>query len=151
MAKPLGASPSDAIKGRTLNLTLFSGLTAAIATAITVFNDSFKAIFGDSLGGTDLAHAKLTLLVAVIAAFTLIAVADLLARAWATAANGKLIVTAVPGGLSAKKIDGEDQPGFTVAAMRVKSGDPEKVEYLLVKAGSEPAWVAGANVRLSAT
>jgi hypothetical protein len=81
----LGSSPSDAIKARTLNLTLGSGFAAFVATAVTVFNKSFKAIFGDTLDPSEQAHFKVTLLVAVIAAFALIAVADILARAWATA------------------------------------------------------------------
>lgn len=140
----LGASKSDAIKGRTLNLTLFSGLAAAITAAITVFNDSFKEIFGDTLTGTDLADAKLTLLVAVIAAFTLIAVADLLARAWATAASTKVIVTPVPGSPAAKTLDGD---GYAIAAMRVKASAPDEVEYLLVKAGTEPTWTPAAKVK----
>ncbi len=140
----LKASPSDAIKGRTLNLTLYSGLGAAITAAITVFNDSFKAIFPD-LSGSELADAKLTLLIAVIAAFTLIAVADLLARAWATTANGRLIVTPMPGTPTAKTVDGEK---FKIAAMRVKAGAPDGVEYLMVEAGREPTWEPAAKVRL---
>lgn len=146
MANPFSASESDAIKARTLNLTLFSGLAAAIASAIVVFNESFKAIFGDDLTGPELAHTKLVLLIAVIAAFAVIAVADMLARAWASSANGKLIVTPVPGNPSAKTVDGD---GFTIAAMRVQSGAPDDVEYLMVKAGSEPTWVAAAKVRLA--
>lgn len=147
MANPFSASESDAIKGRTLNLTLFSGLAAAIAAAITVFNESFKAIFGDSLGGTDLANAKLTLLIAVIAAFAVIAVADMLSRAWASAANSKLIVTPVPGAPAGKTVDDDD---VTVAALRVKPDAPDDVEYLVVKAGSEPTWEAAAKIRLTA-
>jgi hypothetical protein len=146
MANPFAASESDAIKGRTLNLTLFSGLSAAIATAIVVFNESFEAIFGDNLTGAELAHTKLTLVIAIIAAFTLIAVADMLARAWASSANGRLIVTPVPGSPSAKTVDGD---GFTIAAMRVKSDSPDEVEYLLAKAGAEPIWVPAAKVRLA--
>jgi hypothetical protein len=145
MANPFAASESDAIEARTLNLTLFSGLAAAIASAIVAFNESFEAIFGDDLTGAELAHTKLVLLVAVIAAFALIAVADMLARAWASSAKGGVIVTPVPGGPSAKTVDGD---GFTIAAMRVKPDAPDEVEYLLVKADAEPTWAAGAKVRL---
>ncbi len=149
MTKLFKASKDDAIKGRTLNLTLFSGLAAAIAAAITVFNDSFKSVFGDDLTAAETVVTKRTLLVAVIAAFAVIVVADMFARAWATASTGKLVVVPAPAGLTAKKIDGEDQSGFTVAAMRVRPSEPDKVEYLLVKSGSEAAWVIGTNVRLS--
>jgi hypothetical protein len=55
MNNPFAASEGDAIKGGALNLTLFSGLSAAIATAIVVFNESFEAIFGDGLTGAELA------------------------------------------------------------------------------------------------
>lgn len=138
-----GPSESDAINGRTLNLTLYSGLAAAIATAITVFNDSFDAIF-PGLEDPEAADVKLPLLIAVIAAFTLIAVADLLARAWATATGGRLIVVPVPGSPSAKTVDGD---GYSVAAMRVQAGAPDAVEYLMVKSGGEPTWVPAAKVR----
>lgn len=145
MNNPFAASEGDAIKGGALNLTLFSGLSAAIATAIVVFNESFEAIFGDGLTGAELAHTKLTLVIAIIAAFSLIAVGDMLARAWASSVNGKLIVTPVPGGPSAKTVDGD---GFTIAAMRVKADAPDEVEYLLAKEDAEPIWVAAAKVRL---
>lgn len=146
---PFTASPSDAIKARTLNLTLFSGLAAGIATAITVFNKSFTAIFGDKLHGTDLANAKLTLLVAVIAAFALISVADLIARAWATSTGGNFVIAPAPSGLTATKTVGGDKPGFTVAAVRLKPAEPDAVEYLLVKSGEAPAWTAGSDLTFS--
>jgi hypothetical protein len=142
-------SPSDAIKARTLNLTRVSGLAAVIATAITVFNKSFKAIFGDKLTGVNLANAKLTLVVAVIAAFALIAVADLIARAWATAAGGSFVIASAPGGLTATKTEGVDEPGYTVAAVRFKPTEPDAVEYLLVKAGEAPGWTVGSKLKLS--
>ena len=69
----------------------------------------------------------------------------MLARAWASSVNGKLIVTPVPGGPSAKTVDGD---GFTIAAMRVKADAPDEVEYLLAKEDAEPIWVAAAKVRL---
>jgi hypothetical protein len=146
---PFTSSSSDVIKARTLNLTLFSGLAAGIATAITVFNKSFTAIFGDKLHGVDLANAKLTLVVAVIAAFALISVADLIARAWATAAGGSFVIAAAPSGLTATKTEGPDKTGFTVAAVRFKPAEPDAVEYLLVKTGEAPDWTGGSELKLS--
>jgi hypothetical protein len=149
----LGSSPSDAIKARTLNLTLGSGFAAFVAAGVTVFNKSFKAVFGDTLDASQLAHFKVTLLVAIIAAFALIATADILARAWATASantsTGDHVVLAAPVGLQAKKTEGTDIPGFTVGAIRFLPGKPDDLEYLLVKAGSAPEWVAEGAVALS--
>jgi hypothetical protein len=146
---PFTASSSDAIKARTLNLTLFSGLAAGIATAITVFNKSFTAIFGDKLHGVDLANAKLTLVVAVIAAFAVISVADLIARAWATSAGGSFVIASAPSGLTATKTESLDKTGFTVAAVRFKPAEPDAVEYLLVKTGEAPGWTGGSELTLS--
>jgi len=152
----LGSSSSDAINARTLNLTLGSGFAAFLATAITVFNDSFKAIFGEDLSGAELARYKVTVLVAVIAAFALIAVADLLARGWTTASRTRAdaqvahyMIAAAPSNLKAKKTEGVDLGGFTVAALRLKPSQPDAVEYLLVKTGAAPEWVAGKHVSLS--
>lgn len=152
----LGSTESDAIKARTLNLTLGSGFAAFIASGVTVFNGSFKAIFGKNLSANQLAHTKTTVLVAVIAAFALIAAADLIARAWATASSEPnkaiaehYVVAAAPSGLRATKIRDEDESGFTVAAVRFKPADPDAVEYLLVKSGSAPGWVAGKDLKLA--
>jgi hypothetical protein len=151
-----GSSPKDAIKARTLNLTLGSGFAAFLAGGVTVFNDSFKAIFGDKLSAGQLASTKATILVAVIAAFAAIAVADLIARAWATAAKERresldeaFAIATAPSGLKATKTRGRDVAGFTVAAVRFKRADPDAVEYLLVKSGVAPEWVATKDVELA--
>ena len=141
MANPFGASESDAIKGRTLNLTIFSGIAAAAAAAAAVFNEIFTAIFGENLDATQTVETKLTLAVAIIAAFALIVIADMLARAWASSSS-RLIVTPVPGAPKAKTLAGEG----SVAAMRVKTGAPDEVEYLFVKSGSEPTWESASKV-----
>lgn len=152
-----GKSAGDAIQARTLNLTLGSGFAALVASGVVMFNDSFKAIFGETLSAGALASAKVTVLVAVIGAFGVIAVADLLARAWATASKeramsmtGNFVIAAAPSGLKAKKTEGLDIPGFTVAAIRFKPNAPDEVSYLLVKADLPPEWVGGKDLELSA-
>ena len=154
---PLGKTTSDAIDARTLNLTLGSGFAALVATGVTIFNKSFKAIFGDDLTGDHLASAKTTILVAVIGGFAAIAVADLLARAWATASKeranaltGSFVIAAAPSKLKAKKTAGSDVAGFTVGAVRFKPAAPDEVEYLLVKSGVAPEWVTAKELELSA-
>ncbi|HEX8103205.1 MAG TPA: hypothetical protein VF533_11370 [Solirubrobacteraceae bacterium] len=152
-----GKSESDAIDARTLNLTLGSGFAAFIATAVVVFNKSFKAIFGEDLGPEALATHKVAVLVAVIAAFAAIAVADMLSRAWATASKANstalgnnFVIAAAPSRLKAMKTTGTDEDGFMVAAIRFKPSAPDDVEYLLIKAERPPEWVAGKELALSA-
>jgi hypothetical protein len=147
------ARPSTTTRERTLNLTLGSGFAALVAAGVTIFNKSFKSIFGDSITGVDLANTKATILVAVIAAFAAIAVADLLTRAWATAAKARVdsfTIAAAPSKLKAKKTSGVDETGFIVAALRFKPSAPDEVEYLLVKTGAQPEWVARKDLELSA-
>ena len=169
----LGSAQTDVIDARTLNLTLGSGFAAFLTSAIVVFNDSFKAIFGgDALTGPELADAKIRVLVPVVAAFAAIAVADLLARAWTTAAskNAKAteaaarehavvartvatqsyVLAAAPPGLVATRIKGRDEAGFIVGALRFKPSAPDAVEYLVVKSGVAQEWVAGQHLELSA-
>lgn len=143
MAKEGTGSQNEVIKGRTLNLTLFSGLAAAIATAITVLNESFESIFGTDLTTTQFVETKLTLVVAIIAAFALIVVADILARAWANSTD-KTVVTPMPGAPRAKTVDGEGH----VTAIRVRTVTPDEVEYLFVRTGATPTWEAAAKVRI---
>jgi hypothetical protein len=149
MANPFGAATeNEPIKGRMFNLTIFSGLGAAAVAAVAVFNDLFTEVFGDVGKGAgqftaaDLAQTKLVLLVAIIAALALIAIADMLARAWATSAN-KMVVIPVPGAPKVGTLDGDG----VVAAMRVQAGAPDDVEYLLFQAGNGPTWVKAADVR----
>ena len=154
----LGASPkTDAINARALNLTFGSGFAALVASGVTIFNKSVLDLFGKDLDPADLARYKVTLLVAVIGGFALVAVADILARSWVTAAekgarasNDSYAVLAAPATLKAKKTEGTDVPGFTVAAIRFLPTKPDAIEYLLVKADTSSEWVSEKNVQLTA-
>jgi hypothetical protein len=133
-----------AIKAPATNLTIGSGIAAALAAAVTLFNDSFKSIFGDTAS----ANVKASVLIAVIAAWTLIAVADLVARAVAksAAARADEAIAPLPTALQATKTVGADQTGFVAAAIRT-SGDGD-TSFLLVKQGQPPVWVDAGELSL---
>lgn len=145
-----GADAAESIKSPATNLTLGSGFAAVIASAIVLFNKSFESIFGDDASKT----IKASVLIAVIAAWALVAVADLISRAIAKAATERAdaekamatatraagsIVIPMPKVLDAKKTAGTDEPGFKAAALRVKADGETSV--LLVKKGEAADWV----------
>jgi hypothetical protein len=149
----LEAAPQDAIKARTLNLTLGSGFAAFLVSAVTVFNSTFRDIFGDKLSPEEVVQTKTTILSFVIVAFAAIAVTDLIVRAWTTSASERaaaLAVVPAPSNLKAKRLEGADEPGFTVAALRFASSEPSTPEYLLTKAHATPVWVKQKDVQLTA-
>jgi len=149
----LGESTQDAIKARTLNLTLGSGFAAFLASAATVFNGTFKAIFGENLSAEEVAQTKTTILSFVIVAFAAIAVTDLLVRAWTTSSGERakaLSVIPAPSSLKAKRLEGTDESGFTVAALRFPPSESATPEYLLTKVHKAPVWVKQELVELTA-
>lgn len=136
----------EAIKSPTMTLTLGTAGAATIATLVAAFNDSFNAIFGQAAGP----DIKAAVLIAVIAAWAFIAVADIFSRAIAKAATETALgaelaakasanVVLMPTALSAKRLKGPDEPGFLVAALR--SGDDGADLVMLVKEGKPPEWV----------
>ncbi len=131
------------IKAPATNLTIGTGIAAALATAATLFNDSFNSIFGDDAS----ANVKASVLIAVIAAWTLIAVADLIARAVAKASadGGGEQLAPLPTAIAATKTEGTDQTGFVAAAVRVTAGE---TFFLLVKKGQRPEWLKAEEVDL---
>jgi hypothetical protein len=149
----LGASTQDAIKTRTLNLTLGSGFAAFLVSAATVFNSTFKDIFGDKLSPEEVVQTKTTILSFVIVAFAAIAVTDLVVRAWTTSGTERakaLAVVAAPSSLKAKRLKDLDEPGFTVAALRFPPSEPSTPEYLLTKVHKAPVWVKQEDLELTA-
>jgi hypothetical protein len=133
-----------AIKAPATNLTIGTGVAAALATAATLFNDSFNSIFGDDAS----AKVKASVLIAVIAAWTLIAVADLIARAVANAAaaGGGEQLAPLPTALAAAKTTGTDKTGYAAAAVRV--GATGETSFLLVKKGQKPEWLTAEEIDL---
>lgn len=141
----------EAIKSPATNLTLGTAGAATIATLVAAFNDSFDAIFGDTAGPS----IKAAVLIAVIAAWAFVAVADMLSRAIAkaateTARGAELAARAssdlvlMPTAVSATRLKGPDEPGFLAAALR--SGDDGAELVMLVRAGKPPEWVERTEV-----
>jgi hypothetical protein len=116
---------------------------------ILAVDESFKAIFGDDAAP----RIKASVLISVIAAWTLIAVADIIGRAIAKAAAervsgqervarlaaaGTPSVSVLPTAVAASRIDGVDAPGILAVASRVVAGVDQ---VLLVKADTPPIWM----------
>ena len=143
------AATPEAIKSPATTLTLGSAGAATIATLVTVYNDSFHEIFGDTAG----ANIKAAVLIAVIGGWALVAVADILGRAIAKAATEKAAglkasaeiaakatpsTSLTPTVLAANNLDGPDEEGFLAVATRSADGVDE---VMLVKAAEKPVWV----------
>jgi hypothetical protein len=127
---PIRDPNEDVVKSGAFRLTWISGTIAGIAGVVTVFNEQFIHIFGEHASD----GVKASVLIAIIAAWALIAVADLLARA-------SSLVTA-PKKMRVKVTGDEDSPGWTVAAIRGADGaEADTLNFLIVKSGQAPKWV----------
>jgi hypothetical protein len=139
---PIRDPNEDVVKSGAFRLTWVSGTIAGIAGVVTVFNEQFIHIFGEHASD----GVKASVLIAIIAAWALIAVADLLARAITTTAKLRRepssLVTA-PKKMRVKVTGGgEDSPGWTVAAIRGADGsEADALNLLVVKSGQAPKWV----------
>ncbi len=145
----------EAVKAPATNLTLGSGFVALIGSVVVLFNDSFKAIFGDDVSKS----LKASVLIAVIAAWAVIAASDLFARAIAKAATERADaekekakarksaatkVVALPQAVAATKTKGPDKPGFKAVALKIDA--EEKCSILMVKSGEASEWVSEEDV-----
>jgi hypothetical protein len=143
------AATPEAIKSPATTLTLGSAGAATIATLVVAFNDSFREIFGDTAGP----NIKAAVLIAVIGAWALVAVADIVGRAIAKAATeeaagrkatAEIAAKATPGtammptALRATNLDGPDEDGFLAVATRCVDGNHE---VMLVKESGTPVWI----------
>jgi hypothetical protein len=143
------AATPEAIKSPATTLTLGSAGAATIATLVVAFNDSFREIFGDTAGP----NIKAAVLIAVIGAWALVAVADIVGRGIAKAATERAAgvkeaaeiaakatppISLLPTTLNAKNLDGRDEEGFLAVATRNSKGVEQ---VLLVKAATTPVWV----------
>lgn len=139
------ADVPEAVKAPATNLTLGSAGAATLATLATAYNDTFHSIFGDTAGP----DVKAAVLIAVIAAWALIAVADIFGRAISKAATERApatttaVMTMLPIAVIATNLDGKDRNGFLAVAVRGADGEEE---VLLVKSGEPAAWVARRNL-----
>jgi hypothetical protein len=138
----------DVVKSGALRLTWISGAVGGVGALVVAFNDNITKLFGEEVSD----GVKASVLIALIAAWALIAVADLLSRSITSSARLRRApagaITA-PRGLRVKVIDGVDSPGWLVAAIRgYDDSEADAVEFLVVKAGETPKWVEQASVTL---
>lgn len=139
---PFRDKDKDVIKSGALGVTWISGALGALTVITTVFNERLVDIFGENLD----ADLKAGILVVVILAWTLIAVADVTARARVTAARLQKPVDALvtaPKGMKVKLIEAEgvDASSWQVSAIR-------GTELLIAKADKKPKWVTQDEVVL---
>ena len=137
MASLLRNEGTDVIQSRSMRLTLGSAVGASIVALAAAIEPVFEAVFG----GKATPGIRAAVLIAVIAAWTLVAVADLLARGYATAH------TRLPG-LKATIARATEESGFFAVDFRPAPNDPGKVEMLLVKPGRKPEWIPASDIRI---
>ena len=146
---PIRDAKEDVVKAGAFRLTWISGTIAGIGVVVTAFNDNIVKIFGDHVSdGT-----KASVLIALIAAWSVIAVADLLARAITTSArlrSAPATEVPAPSGMQVKLTEGVDSSGWLVAAVRSANGSSEDGQLLVVKAGEKPKWIAQDGVVVEA-
>lgn len=128
-------------------LTKTATYVAAVGAIVTGSESVFSQAFPKSIHPT--AGDKVALLIAIIAAWALIVVADILSRGYAHAHHASRITTA-PAGMTATITNGPDDTGWTVAAIRFSPGASPKASFLLTKAGQEPQWKSGKDIQFQA-
>jgi hypothetical protein len=88
------------------------------------------------------------ILIAVVAAFALIAAADIISRAIVAAPRDISHIAPAPEGWKASIIqEGADDPDYLVVGIRFGSND--SLEYLLVKDGKPAKWKGQAEVTVT--
>jgi hypothetical protein len=147
-----GTSTPETIRSPATALTIGSAIAALIATVVVAVEASFEAVFGEDANS----GVKAAVLIAIVAAWALIAAADIVGRAIAKAAAERVggeeraaaasafSVSALPTPVAVAQIDGVDSPGFLAVASRVVAGEDQ---VLLVKAGTGSVWIARDRVR----
>ena len=141
--------PTDVIPSGSLNLTLASGLVAAIATILNAFPGMITKIFG---GTTPSDAVRAAIFLGIFAAFAVIAAADILARGYASGRKSGPIITAVPHGLKVSRpaLVAADENNWTVSAVEVTpsaTGGPASMRYFVTKAGKDPAWLEEKDIK----
>lgn len=131
---------NEVIPAKSLRITWLSAVAAGVVAAAALFTDDF---FDELLGGEAPAGARAAVFITVVVAWAAIAVADILARGYASA-HPAAIATVPPGLPKATWTKGKDEAGFRVAAVRMTSSDD--AEYLILKSGHAPRWVSGADL-----
>lgn len=146
LGAPIRERNDDVIKAGTTRIASLSAIVAGLAAIDVTFSDNLVEIFGDT---PPTAGIKTTILVALIAAWAVIAVADLFSRAITTAASSPKLVT-TPGGIEVRRADQQGtsaERGWIVVAAEAKPAKPEATKLLVVKSGQKPEWVDASTVK----
>ncbi len=132
------------IKAPAMNITLGTAGALSLGATLTVWKDAFEFLFGDNAPyGT-----RAAVLIATIAAIVLLAAADMLARAIATRRDVRHVMAMGQGWTASIHKPEADESGFTVAAVRASDAASSDPEYLLIKAGTAPAWHPATGITL---
>jgi hypothetical protein len=134
------------IKWPAMNLTLISGTTISVGLVLTAWQGIFDEFFG--FKPADQPGAAAAIFAALVAAIALIFAADLIARGIASSKASR--ATTMPSGWTATLIlDGSDEEGYAVAAVRATNAGPE---FFVVKDGKPASWrtlgTGSGNVKL---
>jgi hypothetical protein len=135
MAEVLNPLPVDDPKGGALNLTRLTGLGAALVAFLTAFDGIWNRLFGEHAPG----WARPVVIVALIATFSVVAAADIIARGYAAGRRGDVIP--MPEGLTATYITGGKAREVVVAAVRFRRAEDDSSEFLIVKRDASTVWV----------
>lgn len=127
--------PVEDPKGGALNLTRFTGLGAALVAFLTAFDGIWNRLFGEHAPG----WARPIVIVALIATYSVIAAADILARGYAAGRRGDIIP--MPDGLTATYITRSKAREVVVAAVRFRRAEDDSSEFLIVKRDNSTRWV----------
>jgi hypothetical protein len=141
-----GRAKDGPIKWPAMNLTLISGTTISVGAVLAGWDNSFQDVFGYKQEENPGAAAAI--FVSLVIAVALIFAADLIARGIASSKAGR--TTSMPIGWTATLIlDGSDEEGYAVAAVRTTNAGPE---FFVVKDGKPASWrtlgTGSGNVRV---
>lgn len=143
---PIRDPANDVIKGGATRVASLSAIVGGLAALDVTFSDKLVEIFGTT---APTAEIKATILVALIAAWALIAVADLFTRAIATAAAQPQL-TLAPAGMKVRRSDQEGtgaERNWIVAAIERDPAKPESAMLLVLKSGEKPTWIGASTVK----
>lgn len=122
-------------QGGALNLTRFTGLGAALVAFLTAFDGIWNRLFGEHAP----TWARPVVIVALLATYSVIAAADILARGYAAGRRGDIIP--MPPGLTATYKPGTDQRATVlIAAVRFRRAENDSSEFLIVTGDGSTVW-----------
>ncbi len=129
------AKGTAVIKAPVTNLTIGASVTAFVAAVLVLWDETYEKFFG--FKPEQHPGVARAVVVTIIAAVTLMWIADVVARAIASAQPDTPYAPAPAGWTADVDLPDRDQKGYIVAAIRITAGG---AEFLLVKEGEAPAW-----------